>query len=241
MFFGTPAFAVPTLQALLDSRHRVVGVVSQPDRPRGRGQKPGTAPVKALALERGLPVLQPERLKDAAFLAGASRRSAPTSAWSPPTAASSRRIVIDTPRLGLINVHASLLPRYRGAAPIQRAVMAGDAETGVTIMRIVRELDAGAMFAKVARPIAPDATSGDVERDLADGRARGCSSRSWTRIAAGHRSRGAAGRLRGDLRAEDHARGEPDRLDAVGGRASTTRCAGSTRGRTRPPRSPAPG
>ena len=166
VFFGTPAFAAPTLQALLRSRHHVVGVVSQPDRPRGRGQKPGIAPVKALGLEAGLPVLQPERLKDPLFLEAFAALGADLGV----VAAYGRiipEIVISTPRLGLINVHGSLLPRYRGAAPIQRAVVAGDAETGVTIMRIVKELDAGPTFDKVVRAIPFDATSADVERDLA--------------------------------------------------------------------------
>ncbi len=166
VFFGTPAFAAPTLQALLHSRHQVVGVVSQPDRPRGRGQKPGIAPVKELALGAGLPVLQPERLKDPAFLDAFAALGADLGV----VAAYGRiipEVVINTPRLGLINVHGSLLPRYRGAAPISRAVMAGDPETGITIMRIVKELDAGAMFAKAVRPIPLEATSGEMERELA--------------------------------------------------------------------------
>ena len=166
VFFGTPAFAAPTLQALLHSRHQVVGVVSQPDRPRGRGQKPGIAPVKELALGAGLPVLQPERLKDPAFLDAFAALGADLGV----VAAYGRiipEVIINTPRLGLINVHGSLLPRYRGAAPIPRAVMAGDPETGITIMRIVKELDAGAMFAKAVRPIPLEATSGEMERELA--------------------------------------------------------------------------
>jgi methionyl-tRNA formyltransferase len=166
VFFGTPAFAVPTLEALLRSRHRVAGVVSQPDRPRGRGQKTAATPVKEVARAAGVPVLQPERLKDPAFQHALSSWQADLGV----VAAYGRIIpdaVIETPRLGLINVHASLLPRYRGAAPVQRAVLAGDSETGVTIMRIVRELDAGPMFAKVVLPISADATSADVEHDLA--------------------------------------------------------------------------
>jgi methionyl-tRNA formyltransferase len=166
VFFGTPAFAVPTLEALLVSRHDVVGVVSQPDRPRGRGQKLEPTPVKSAALAAGLPVLQPERLKTPEFMdAFASMRAdlAVVAAYGKIIAES----VIAIPRLGMINVHASLLPKYRGAAPIQRAVLAGERETGVTIMRIVKALDAGAMFDTVVVPIGPDDTSEDVERALA--------------------------------------------------------------------------
>ena len=165
-FFGTPQFAVPTLECLLASPHPVVGVVTQPDRPRGRGQKVAASPVKALALERGLPLIQPARLRDPG-VAEALR------AWNPDLAvvAAYGRLIPDElltlPRLGMINVHASLLPKYRGAAPVHRAVMAGEAETGVTIMRVIRELDAGPMLAARARPIGPDETSEAVERDLA--------------------------------------------------------------------------
>jgi methionyl-tRNA formyltransferase len=167
VFFGTPRFAVPTLQQLLDSPHTVTGVVTQPDRPRGRGQKVTYAPVKTLALERGIPVFQPDRLKPpevAATLRG----------WQPDVGivAAYGRIIPDhlltIPRLGMINVHASLLPKYRGAAPVHRAVMTGDPETGVTIMRVVKELDAGPMFEKATRPIGPDETSDVVEEALAD-------------------------------------------------------------------------
>jgi len=167
VFFGTPRFAVPTLQQLLDSPHTVTGVVTQPDRPRGRGQKVTYAPVKTLALERGIPVFQPDRLKPpevAATLRG----------WRPDVGivAAYGRIIpeplLTIPRLGMINVHASLLPKYRGAAPVHRAVMNGDPETGVTIMRVVKELDAGPMFEKATRPIGPDETSDVVEEALAD-------------------------------------------------------------------------
>jgi methionyl-tRNA formyltransferase len=167
VFFGTPRFAVPTLQHLLDSPHTVAGVVTQPDRPRGRGQKVTHAPVKALALDHHVPVLQPDRLKPPE-VAGQLR------VWQPDVAvvAAYGRIIpehlLTIPRLGMINVHASLLPKYRGAAPVHRAVMNGDAETGVTIMRVVKELDAGPMFAKVTRRIAPDDTSDVVEDALAE-------------------------------------------------------------------------
>lgn len=166
VFFGTPQFAVPTLRKLLVSRHAVAGVVTQPDRPRGRGRKVTDAPVKALAISRGIPLLQPERLKPP-DVADALR------AWQPDlgVVAAYGRIIpehlLTIPRLGMINVHASLLPKYRGAAPVHRAVMNGDTETGVTIMRIVRELDAGPTFAKVTRPIGPDETSEVVEDALA--------------------------------------------------------------------------
>jgi methionyl-tRNA formyltransferase len=166
VFFGTPEFAVPTLEALLRSRHRIVGVVTRPDRPRGRGQKTSDAPVKAHALATGLPLLQPERLKDPAFIAALSALDANIA-----VVAAYGKILTDdvlaVPPLGFINVHASLLPRYRGAAPVHRAILAGERKTGVTIMRVVRELDAGPMLTSVQRPIGPDETSEDVERDLA--------------------------------------------------------------------------
>jgi methionyl-tRNA formyltransferase len=165
VFFGTPEFAVPTLEALLGSRHSVVGVVTQPDRPRGRGQKTSAAPVKACAVAAGVPVLQPERLKDSEFLELLSGLGADLGV----VAAYGRILndaVLATPRLGLINVHASLLPRYRGAAPVHRAIIAGEAETGVTIMRVVKALDAGPMLSAVHRPIGPEETSDEVERDL---------------------------------------------------------------------------
>ena len=167
VFFGTPRFAVPTLQRILDSPHTVAGVVTQPDRPRGRGQKVTFAPVKELAIARSIPVIQPDRLKPPE-VAEALR------AWQPDigVVAAYGRIIpeplLNVPRLGMINVHASLLPHYRGAAPVHRAVINGDRETGVTIMRVVKELDAGGMFAKVTRPIGPDETSDVVEESLSE-------------------------------------------------------------------------
>jgi len=167
VFFGTPEFAVPSLRALLASQHSVVGVVTQPDRPRGRGQRVSDSPVKQAATEHRVPVLQPERLRDPALVGTISE-------WAPDlgvVAAYGKLITDDLlrlPRHGMINVHASLLPKYRGAAPIHRAIIAGESETGVTIMRVVKALDAGAMFAKTRRPIGPDETSADVERDLAN-------------------------------------------------------------------------
>lgn len=165
-YFGTPEFAVPTLEAIIASRHPVVVVVSQPDRPKGRGHHVQPTPTRQVADKHGIPVLQPTRLRDDAFM-DALRAFNPDIGV---VAAYGRLLPNDLlalPRLGMINVHASLLPTYRGAAPIQRAVMAGDAETGVTIMRVVQELDAGPMLDVAATPIGPDETSVDVERRLA--------------------------------------------------------------------------
>lgn len=166
VFFGTPDFAVPTLEALLESRHSLVGVVTQPDRARGRGHKSQPGAVKRVAQQHGRTILQPERLRDEGFLESLRSLNADLG-----VVAAYGRILTDAllqiPRFGLINVHASLLPKYRGAAPIHRAVMAGEVETGVTIMRVVKALDAGPMIAKVARAIDPIETSADVEHDLA--------------------------------------------------------------------------
>jgi len=141
--------------------------VSQPDRAKGRGHRLTPTPTKELALESGIPVLQPERLKDDAFLAQIAALSPDLGV----VAAYGRLLpdqLLSVPPLGMINVHASLLPRWRGAAPVHRAVIAGDRETGITIMRVVKELDAGASFKKVRRPIDADETSVEVERDLAE-------------------------------------------------------------------------
>jgi methionyl-tRNA formyltransferase len=166
VFFGTPGFAVPTLDALLKSRHQVAGVVTQPDRPSGRGQKVVDSPVKARALGAAVPVLQPARLKAPEFVADFAAIGADlgvVAAYGKILPAA----LISAPRLGMINVHASLLPRYRGAAPIHRAIIAGETRTGVTIMRVVEALDAGPMLAVGAREIGPDETSQDVEHALA--------------------------------------------------------------------------
>jgi methionyl-tRNA formyltransferase len=166
VFLGTPQFAVPTLEHLLASRHTVVGVVTQPDRARGRGQKVSDSPVKTVALAHGVPIIQPEKLRAPDVLE--TLRS-----WRPDVgvvAAYGKIIpkqILELPRLGMINVHASLLPKYRGAAPVHRAVIDGEAVTGVTIMRVEEMLDSGPMFARTTRPIGPDDTSDVVERDLA--------------------------------------------------------------------------
>jgi methionyl-tRNA formyltransferase len=165
-FFGTPDFAVPSLDAIAGSRHELAVVVTQPDKPRGRGKKVTPAPVKAKALELGVPVLQPAALKPLAFaaeLAALRLDLAVVAAYGRILPAH----VLAIPRLGMINVHASLLPRWRGAAPVHRAVLAGDRESGVTIMRVVEALDAGPMLAKLPTPIGDDETSAELERRLA--------------------------------------------------------------------------
>ena len=165
-YFGTPGFAVPTLQHLVNSSHHVVGVITQPDRPRGRGHQVTDGPVKALAVTLGLPVLQPERLARELFETQLQSLNADIG-----VVAAYGKILPDwllaTPRLGLINVHASLLPKYRGASPIHRAIIAGDRDTGVTIMRVVKALDAGPMIAAVRVPIGPDDTTTTIESVLA--------------------------------------------------------------------------
>jgi methionyl-tRNA formyltransferase len=166
VFFGTPEFAVPSLQAVIQSEHRLVALVSQPDRPRGRGQQLQPTPTRTLAETVGLPVLQPAKIRDAGFLQQVRDLQPDLGV----VVAFGRLLpdeLLAIPRLGMINVHGSLLPRYRGAAPIQRAVLAGEAETGVTIMRVITEMDAGPTFAMASLPIPPDATSGDMEGPLA--------------------------------------------------------------------------
>jgi methionyl-tRNA formyltransferase len=166
VFMGTPAFACPTLQALIDRPDPVVGVVCQPDRPRGRGLAVVPPAVKELALRHRLRVLQPERLKDPAFQ-DALRALAPelivVAAYGkilPPS-------ILDLPADGCINVHASCLPRHRGAAPIAWAILAGDAITGVTIMAMNEEMDAGDILLQREMPIEPDDTGGSLGERLA--------------------------------------------------------------------------
>jgi methionyl-tRNA formyltransferase len=166
VFFGTPRFAVPTLDALLASRHVVAGVVTQPDRRRGRGQRVTPGPVKALAVEHGLALTQPATLRGGAI-------DADLAAWQPDlgvVAAYGQLIpstLLAVPRFGMINVHPSLLPKYRGAAPVHRAVIGGETETGVTIMRVAPTLDSGAMFARRTHPIGANETSEELEEALA--------------------------------------------------------------------------
>ncbi|MFI0474611.1 methionyl-tRNA formyltransferase [Halomonas sp. HMF6819] len=167
VFAGTPEFAESHLAALLKSDHQVVGVYTQPDRPAGRGRKLTPSPVKRLALEHDLPVYQPQSLKDPAAQAELAALNADLMVVVAyglllPQA------VLDTPRLGCINVHASLLPRWRGAAPIQRAIEAGDAASGVTIMQMDAGLDTGDMLLELETPITEQTTGGLLHDRLAE-------------------------------------------------------------------------
>jgi len=167
VYFGTPAFAVPTLRALIASRHQVAAVVSQPDKPKGRGHQTAPTATKEVALANGIPVWQPDRLRHDDFLRQVTELQPDLGV----VAAYGKLLpeaLLQIPRLGMINVHGSVLPRWRGAAPVHRAVIEGDTETGVTIMRVVKELDAGAIFVIGGRPIGPDETSVEVERAIAD-------------------------------------------------------------------------
>jgi len=166
-FAGTPQFALPALQALLKSRHQVIGVLTQPDRPAGRGQQLRSSPVKLLALDAHLPLAQPSTLKTVESRAELTR-------WAPDVLVVVAYglilppPVLALPRLGCINIHGSLLPRWRGAAPIQRAILAGDAETGVTIMQLDAGLDTGPMLLERVRPIGSQDTAGDLHDALSE-------------------------------------------------------------------------
>jgi len=166
-FFGTPAFAVPTLQRLLRSRHPVCVVISQPDRPRGRGRRVSPSPVAEEALDAGVALLRPERVGDPAVEA-ALRAHAPDLGVVVAFGQFLPRRVREAPRLGYcVNAHASLLPRLRGAAPIARAILAGERETGISVMRVEREMDAGPVALRRATAIGPEETAGELEARLA--------------------------------------------------------------------------
>lgn len=166
IFAGTPEFAVPCLQMLLDSEHEICAVYTQPDRPAGRGRKLHPSPVKELALSAGIPVFQPLTMKTSEDLQQISSFNADLMVVVA-YGMILTQAVLDVPRLGCINVHASLLPRWRGAAPIQRSLMAGDQKTGVTIMQIVRKLDAGDMLHKEECEIGETDTASDLHDKVA--------------------------------------------------------------------------
>ncbi len=167
VFWGTPEFALPSLRALLGEGHDVVSVVTQPDRRAGRGRAVASPPVKVLAEQEFIPVLQPEKPKGDDFLLQLGALEPDLSV----VVAYGQILVPEVlalPRLGSLNVHASLLPALRGAAPIQRAIMRGHAETGVTIMRMVEALDAGPVLRQVREPIGPEETARDLGARLSE-------------------------------------------------------------------------
>jgi methionyl-tRNA formyltransferase len=166
VFFGTADFAVPCLEALIEAGHDVLAVVTQPDKPRGRGRQLASSPVKEAALERGLPVLQPKRVRSETFIEKV-RQMAPDVLALAAFGQIVPQALLDVPPLGPINVHGSLLPGYRGAAPIQRAIMAGESETGVTTMWMDATLDTGDMLLAASIPIGPQDTAGDLFPRLA--------------------------------------------------------------------------
>ena len=165
-FMGTPNFAASSLQALIDAGHDVVCVYSQPPRPAGRGHQVQRSPVQVLAEDRGIPVRTPKSLRNAeaqAEFAALDLDCAVVAAYG----LILPQPILDAPRMGCLNIHASLLPRWRGAAPIQRAILAGDAETGVTIMQMDAGLDTGAMLLKDSVPITAETTAGSLHDALA--------------------------------------------------------------------------
>jgi methionyl-tRNA formyltransferase len=170
VFMGTPEFAVPSLQALLDADPeavgRVIGVVTQPDRPKGRGHQLAPPPIKVLAQQAGLPILQPVKMKDPDFLDRLR-------GWAPDVIAVTAfgrilpPVILELPPMGCVNVHGSLLPKYRGAAPIQWAIINGETETGITTMLMDPGLDTGPMLLQETVPIHPTDTAGDLAARLA--------------------------------------------------------------------------
>ena len=183
-FMGTPDFAVSSLRALADAGHKIAAVYSQPPRPAGRGHKERLSPVHAYAAEKGWDVRTPKSLKT-------SEEQAAFEALELDVAVVAAyglilpKAILEAPRLGCLNVHASLLPRWRGAAPIQRAILAGDVETGVTIMQMDEGLDTGGMIVGESLPITDRTTASELHDALADAwwafdRQGGCGRRDWT-------------------------------------------------------------
>ncbi len=166
IFAGTPEFALPMLEALFESPHEICAVFTQPDRPSGRGQKLHASPIKQFALENNLPVIQPQTLRDSEIQQQIAQMHADVMivvAYGLIVP----QVVLSMPRLGCINVHASLLPRWRGAAPIQRAILAGDAETGISIMQMEAGLDTGPVFERRSCEITQNDTGSSLHDKLA--------------------------------------------------------------------------
>lgn len=167
VFMGSPEFALPTLDRLVESEHEIVAVYTQPDRPSGRGRKLTPPPVKTLALAHGLAVRQPKSISNPDVVEDL-RRLAPDAGVIAAYGQILRQAVLDVPPLGILNVHASLLPRWRGAAPIAASILAGDAETGATIMLVRRALDAGPMLGAARVPIGESDTTATLTQKVAD-------------------------------------------------------------------------
>lgn len=174
VFAGTPPFAAAALSALIEAGHEIAGVLTQPDRPAGRGLKLQASAVKQVALAHGLAVAQPQGLRlDGRYASDAAAAQAQLQAWAPTLMVVAAyglilpRWVLQLPERGCLNIHASLLPRWRGAAPIQRAIEAGDTETGITLMQMDEGLDTGAMLLKAALPITADTTTASLHDALA--------------------------------------------------------------------------
>ncbi len=171
VFMGTPDFAVGTLEAILEAGHNVIGVVTQPDRPRGRGKKMHPTPVKSVAVTHGLPVYQPVKVRDPEFVE-TLKHLRPDVVVVAAFGQIIPQSVLDIPTFGCLNVHASLLPKYRGAAPIQWAVIDGEKESGVTIMQMNSGLDTGDIISKAIVPLDTDETGGSLFDKLAKAGAR---------------------------------------------------------------------
>ncbi|MFZ0564867.1 MAG: methionyl-tRNA formyltransferase [Chlamydiales bacterium] len=167
IFFGTPPFAATILDYLLKKKVQVIAVVSRPDKPKGRSSQPQPTAVKSLALANELPIYQPAKVSDPEFVAFLKTLQADLFVVAA-FAEILKENVLETPPYGCINVHASVLPKYRGAAPIQRCIMAGEKESGVTIMKMARELDAGAILSIVRTAITEEMTAGELSQILAD-------------------------------------------------------------------------
>ncbi|MDP9237893.1 MAG: methionyl-tRNA formyltransferase [Chloroflexota bacterium] len=167
VFLGSPDFALPSLRKLIESQHEIVAVYTQPDRPTGRGRKVAPPPIKVLALEHGLPVRQPASISKPEIVEEL-RQLAPDVGVIAAYGQILRQPVLDVPRLGVLNVHASLLPRWRGASPVPAAILAGDERTGATIMKVRLELDAGPILARTALSILAEDTAGRLTKRIAD-------------------------------------------------------------------------
>jgi methionyl-tRNA formyltransferase len=171
IFAGSPEFALPSLRSLVESSHTVLGVLTQPDRPAGRGRTLRPSPVKVYATQQGLQILQPDSL-NATVIQQRLREMKPDLMVIVAYGLLLPRAVLEIPRAGCINIHASLLPRWRGASPIQAAILAGDHSTGVSIMRMEEGLDTGPVYATKEIPVGESETTGQLEGRLAEAGAR---------------------------------------------------------------------